>query len=181
MSPQTKSRSIPVSFQGDGDGEASKGLRARVDFLDRQLKDAVSHRDSLAMETSVLKQQVDTLEPEISRIRAELQQAQQEIERLKTVTDPRNGADSATPDEILAFISERNNPSIRRIVSRFGLSRDEAGATLGELQRSGLASPLNLQNGVQRWIVTKKGSQYLEGRGLVSKAFRQRSPSRFYW
>jgi predicted HTH transcriptional regulator len=133
------------------------------------------------METSGLKQQVETLEPEICRMRAELLHAQQEIERLKAVVEPQSTADSGTTDAILVFISERHNPSLRRIASRFGVSQEEARSTLGELQRSGLVSPLNLLNGVQRWIIVKKGMQYLEERRLLNQTFRQRAPSRVYW
>jgi hypothetical protein len=179
MFPQTKLRSALGDIHRDGEGSTT--LSAKIDLLERQLWDVVSQRDSLAMETSVLKQLAETLEPEICSMRAALLQAQQEIERLKEAADAKIGAASATADAILAFIHERHNPSIQRIATRFGLSQDEARSALGELQRSGLASPLNLQNGVQRWIVVKKGVQYLEDRQLLSQTFRQKSASRVYW
>jgi hypothetical protein len=131
--------------------------------------------------TSVLKQQVETLEPEISRMRSELQRAQDEIARLKATAEPPSGANLSLPDAILVFISGRQNPSLRRIASRFGLSNEEARSTLGALQRADLVSPLNLLNGVQRWVLNKKGMQYLEDHRLLHQAFRQKAPSRVYW
>ncbi len=50
-----------------------------------------------------------------------------------------------------------------------------------DLQAAGLVTPLNLLNGVQRWILTKKGMSHLEAQGLPHRAFRKNAPSRVYW
>ena len=121
------------------------------------------------------------MEPEIRRIRADLLHAQQEIEQLKAAADPQYGAEPAMADAILVFISEHQNPSNRRIAGRFGLSEEEGRSILSEAQRSGLVSSLNLLNGGQRWILTKKGTRYLEDRNLLKQTFRKRAPSRVYW
>jgi hypothetical protein len=181
MPSQNESRSAHNDFHRAAHGETAEALCAKVDLVQRHLQDLVSQRDGLASETSVLKQQLETLEPEIGRMRAELLQAQEEIERLKACADPRVGAECSGQDAILVFISGRQNPSLRRIANRFGLKEEEARSTLGELQRSDLVSPLNFQSGVQRWVLNKKGMQYLEDRGLLNQTFRQRAPSRIYW
>jgi hypothetical protein len=167
--------------QRSGVAEPIEVPLTKVELLDRQLGEVISQRESLAMEASALKRKLEALEPEIRRMRVELQRAQEEIERLNAGANPQISVDSATADAILALISERHDPSLQRIASCFGLSQEEARSILGELQRSGLVSPLNLQNGVQRWIVLKKGMQHLEHRGLLNQTFRQRAPSRIYW
>jgi hypothetical protein len=175
MSSQTKLHSNPGGSQGNGDHKADEITRAN-----HQLREAISQQDGLPM-TSVSKPEAESVKSEIGRVRAELLRVQREIERLRAIAEPQNDVDSGAPDAILAFIHEHQNPSLQRIARRFGLNSKDAGSILSELRRSGLAAPLNLQNGVQRWITVKKGEQYLDERGLRKQKFRQRAPSRRYW
>jgi outer membrane murein-binding lipoprotein Lpp len=157
---------LPVILKGIADARVADVLREQVELLEMKRAHAVGERDLLATQLAQEKAKVETLESDRTDIRAQLNEARQEIQRLKQPAD-------RLPEEsekMLVFLANDSSRQVtsERLIQHFGFPAAKGGYFFDQLLKRKLVNSTHGQMGVG-WFyaATAEGREYMAQSGLL--------------
>ena len=145
----------------------------------RPVSELKPHLASLREHTEALESRVSTLETEAQNnplakecetLRSQLQDAQREIEKLRTATPAKvqtGNRRSEVEDRILLFLTDDRGPTSRAIARELGLSLDRVESHLADLFEDMFAYSQRNMDQDTTWHLGTDGQRYLTRNNLV--------------